>query len=125
MSKQIVVTPRAPKAIGPYSQAVVANGLIFVSGQLPIDPATGQLVEGIQNQTKQCLDNLTAILEQAGSGRTKALRVGIFLKDLENFKAVNEIYAGYFNENPPARSTVEVARLPMDAAIEIEVVATL
>lgn len=125
MSKKIIVTPRAPKAIGPYSQAVVANGLIFVSGQLPIDPATGQLVEGIQNQTRQCLDNLTAILEQAGSGRTKALRVGIFLKDLENFQAVNEIYAGYFKENPPARSTVEVARLPMDAAIEIEVVASL
>lgn len=123
--KQVISSENAPKAIGPYSQANKYNDLVFVSGQLPIDPVTGKLVEGIEAQAKQSLDNIMAILAEAGSSLVKVLKVNIFLKDLANFKTVNEIYSTYFTENYPARSTVEVARLPMDALIEIEVVATL
>lgn len=124
MSKQIISTDQAPKAIGPYSQAIVHSDLIFVSGQVPIDPEVGKIVEGIEAQIKRCLDNISAILAAAGSGWDKVLKTTIFLKDMNNFKIVNEIYSRYFTGNYPARSTVQVARLPLDAEIEIEAIAT-
>lgn len=126
MPKRVVKTERAPAAIGPYSQALVANGFVFVSGQIPINPQTGQLVTGdIQAQTRQCLENLKAILEAAGSSMGKLVKVTVFAKDLQNFQAINHVYAEYFKEDPPARSFVEVSRLPRDAAIEIEGIALL
>ncbi|MFZ5651978.1 MAG: RidA family protein [Bacillota bacterium] len=125
MLKQIIGTDKAPKAIGPYSQANKYNDLVFVSGQLPIDPVTGKLAEGIESQARQCIENLTAILAEAGTGLEKVLKTTIFLKDLNNFKTVNEIYGSYFTGNHPARSTVQVVRLPLDAEIEIEAIATI
>jgi 2-iminobutanoate/2-iminopropanoate deaminase len=126
MSKRIIKTDRAPAAIGPYSQAIVANGFVFVSGQIPLDPHTGQLVQGdIQAQARQCLDNLKAILEAAGTTMDKLVKVTVFAKDLKDFQAINQVYSEYFKENPPARSFVEVSRLPRDAAIEIEGIALL
>jgi 2-iminobutanoate/2-iminopropanoate deaminase len=126
MSKRIIKTERAPAAIGPYSQAIVANGFVFVSGQIPLDPHTGQLVQGdIQAQARQCLENLKAILEAAGTTMDKLVKVTVFAKDLKDFQAINRVYAEYFKENPPARSFVEVSRLPRDAAIEIEGIALL
>ncbi len=126
MPKRVVKTERAPAAIGPYSQALVANGFVFVSGQIPINPQTGQLVTGdIHAQTRQCLENLKAILEAAGSSMGKLVKVTVFAKDLQNFQAINHVYAEYFKEDPPARSFVEVSRLPRDAAIEIEGIALL
>lgn len=125
MLKQIISTDKAPKAIGPYSQANKHNDLVFVSGQLPIDPVTGKLAEGIESQARQCIENMSAILSEAGTGLEKVLKTTIFLKDLNNFKIVNEIYGSYFTANHPARSTVQVARLPLDAEIEIEAVATI
>jgi 2-iminobutanoate/2-iminopropanoate deaminase len=126
MSKRIIKTDRAPAAIGPYSQAIVANNFVFVSGQIPLDPHTGQLVQGdIQAQARQCLENLKAILEAAGTTMDKLVKVTVFAKDLKDFQAINQVYSEYFKENPPARSFVEVSRLPRDAAIEIEGIALL
>jgi 2-iminobutanoate/2-iminopropanoate deaminase len=122
--KEIISTPRGPKAIGPYSQAVRANGFVFVSGQIPFDPATGELLGGdIAQQTARVLDNLKAILEAAGSSLDRAVKASVFLKDMNEFAAMNAVYAGYFPQNPPARSTVEVARLPRDVRVEIDIVA--
>jgi 2-iminobutanoate/2-iminopropanoate deaminase len=122
--KEIIQTPAAPAAIGPYSQAVRWNGLVFLSGQIPLDPATGQVVEGgIEEQTVRVLENLKAVLEAAGARLDTVLKTTIFLKDLGDFAAVNEIYGRYFGENPPARATVEAARLPRDVRVEIEAVA--
>lgn len=122
--KQVVSTDRAPAAIGPYAQAVTLNGLIITSGQLPIDPATGAFPEGIQAQTRQSLTNVKAILEAAGSSMDKVVKTTVFLSDMNNFGAMNEVYATFFSEgNYPARSAVEVARLPKDALVEIEVIA--
>jgi len=122
--KEIIRTDRAPAAIGPYSQAVRWNGLVFASGQIPLDPATGQIVEGgIEPQTVQVLENLRAVLEAAGARLDTVLKTTIFLKNLDDFAKVNEIYARYFPENPPARATVEAARLPRDVLVEIEAVA--
>jgi 2-iminobutanoate/2-iminopropanoate deaminase len=122
--KKIVSTPAAPAAIGPYSQAVVYNGLVYCSGQIPLDPATGRLVDGsVAEQTVRVLDNLKAVLEAAGSGLDKVLKTTVFMKDLGEFAAMNEVYARYFGENPPARATVEAARLPRDVRVEIECVA--
>jgi 2-iminobutanoate/2-iminopropanoate deaminase len=119
--KDIISTPRSPKAIGPYSQAIKANGFIFVSGQLPIDPSSGQLALGdAAAQAKVVLENVKAIVEAAGSSFTKAVKATIYLKDMNGFARVNEIYGGYFSAAPPARSTVEVARLPKEACIEID-----
>lgn len=122
--KEIIQTNAAPAAIGPYSQAVRWNGLVYVSGQIPLDPATGQVVEGgIEEQTVRVLENLKAVLEAAGAQLDTVLKTTIFLKDLGDFAKVNEIYGRYFGQNPPARATVEAARLPRDVRVEIEAVA--
>ncbi len=121
--KEIIATERGPKAIGPYSQAIRANGFVFLSGQIPFDPATGQLIEGdVAAQTVRVLDNVKAIAEAAGSSLDKAVKATVFLKDMNDFAAMNEVYGKYFAHNPPARSTVEVARLPRDARVEIELI---
>ncbi|MHB8733233.1 MAG: RidA family protein [bacterium] len=124
MSKRIVRTEEAPQAIGPYSQAVVAGGFVYAAGQLALDPHTGQLVPGdVRIQTKRVMENIKAILESAGSSLANVVKTTVFLRDLNDFSAMNEIYGSYFQEDPPARSTVQVAKLPRDGAVEIEVVA--
>ncbi|WP_298029977.1 RidA family protein [uncultured Dysosmobacter sp.] len=124
--KTIVSTAKAPAAIGPYAQAVKTAGLMITSGQLPIDPATGAFPEGIQAQTKQSLTNVKAILEEAGLTMDSVIKTTVFLKDMNDFGAMNEVYATFFTEGSyPARSAVEVARLPKDALVEIEVIAAL
>jgi 2-iminobutanoate/2-iminopropanoate deaminase len=121
--KQSIATDKAPAAIGPYSQAIRAGAIIYISGQLPLNPATGLMPEATAEQARQSLTNLKNILEAAGSSLDRVLRVGIFLVDLADFKAVNEVYAGFFTGVCPARSTVQVAALPLGAKIEIEAVA--
>ena len=122
--KTIISTAKAPAAIGPYSQAVQTGGLVITSGQLPIDPATGAFPEGIQAQTRQSLTNVKAILEEAGVSMDSVVKTTVFLSDMNNFGAMNEVYATFFTEGCyPARSAVEVARLPKDALVEIEVIA--
>ena len=124
MSKQVISTDKAPGAVGPYSQAIVANGMVFTAGQVPLIPGTKNLVEGgIQEQTQQALENVKAVLQAAGTSLDKVVKATVFLKDMNDFAAMNEIYATFFTENPPARSAVEVARLPLDAMVEIEVIA--
>ena len=124
--KTIISTSQAPAAIGPYAQAVKANGFVITSGQLPIDPAAGTFPEGIQAQTRQSLTNVKAILEEAGLTMDAVLKTTVFLSDMNNFAAMNEVYATFFTEGSfPARSAVEVARLPKDALGEIEVIAAL
>ena len=123
-AKTVVSADTAPAAIGPYSQAIVANGLVFCSGQTPIDPATGNLVEGgIEVQTHQVFKNLIAVLTAAGTSLDRVVKSTVFLKDMNNFAAMNAIYASYFKGEPPARSTIEVARLPKDCIVEIEMIA--
>lgn len=122
--KEIIATNKAPSAIGPYSQGIKANGLVFTSGQLPLDPATGAFPEGIKAQTRMSLLNVKAILEQAGTSVEKVVKTTVFLSDMNNFAAMNEVYAEIFGDsNHPARSAVQVARLPKDALVEIEVIA--
>jgi 2-iminobutanoate/2-iminopropanoate deaminase len=122
--RNVIATPNAPGAIGPYSQAIVANGMVFCSGQIPLDPATGQLVEGsVEDQTRQVLNNLRAVLDAAGSGFERVVKTTIFLADMNDFAAVNGVYGEYFTGEPPARSTVQVARLPRDVRVEIEAIA--
>lgn len=122
--KEIISTTSAPAAIGPYSQAVRWNGLVYCSGQIPLDPATGQIVEGgIEEQTVRVLENLRAVLEAAGAAFETVLKTTIFVKDMGDFAKVNEVYGRYFPANPPARATVEAARLPRDVRVEIEAVA--
>jgi 2-iminobutanoate/2-iminopropanoate deaminase len=122
--KQIIAIEHAPQAIGPYSQAVVAGGFVFASGQIPIDPATGQFVEGgIVEQTEQVLRNVSKLLEAAGTSLARVVKTTVFLADMNDFAAMNEAYARFFGAEPPARSTVQAARLPRDARVEIEVVA--
>jgi 2-iminobutanoate/2-iminopropanoate deaminase len=124
--KQIIATERAPKAIGPYSQAVVLNGTAFLSGQIPLDPATGQIVEGdIAAQTGQVLENLKAVLEAAGSSLAAVLKTTVYLQDMGDFPKMNEVYGRYFSANAPARSTVEVSRLPRNVRIEIDAIAAV
>ncbi len=124
MSKTVISTAAAPAAIGPYSQAIRTADLLFVSGQIPLDPATGQLLAGdVRLQTRQVLKNLAAILEAGGSSLSRVVKTTVYLRDLGEFAAMNEVYAEFFGEQPPARATVQVARLPRDAAVEIEVVA--
>lgn len=119
----VVNTPKAPAAIGPYSQGIDTGSLVFSSGQLPLDPATGQMPEGPAEQARQSLENVKAVLEAAGSSLSKAVKVTIFLQNMEHFGAVNEVYASFFSGAFPARSCVQVARLPKDALVEIEAVA--
>ncbi len=122
--REVISTDKGPKAIGPYSQAIKANGFIFVSGQTAFDPATGQVLEGgAAEQTERIMQNLKAIVEAAGSSLDRAVRLGVFLKDMNDFTAMNEVYARYFPANPPARTTVEVARLPRDFKVEIDLIA--
>jgi 2-iminobutanoate/2-iminopropanoate deaminase len=122
--RDVISTPNAPQAIGPYSQAIRANGFIFVSGQIPVNPQTQQIVEGgISKQTEQVISNLEAILKAAGSSLEKVVRTGVYLKDMGEFAAMNEVYQRFFPQSAPARSTVEVARLPKDVRIEIDVIA--
>jgi 2-iminobutanoate/2-iminopropanoate deaminase len=122
--KQIVKTGEAPQAIGPYSQAVVAGGFVFASGQIPLDYSTGQFVEGgIAEQTEQVLRNLSKVLEAAGTGLERVVKTTVFLADMGDFATMNEVYGRFFQENPPARSTVQAARLPRDARVEIDVIA--
>ena len=122
--KTVISTSQAPAAIGPYAQAVETNGLVITSGQLPIDPATGAFPEGIQAQTRQSLTNVKAILTAAGTDMDHVLKTTVFLSDMNNFAAMNEVYATFFTEGSyPSRSAVEVARLPKDALVEIEVIA--
>lgn len=124
MPKSAISTSEAPAAIGPYSQAIRSGNLLFVSGQIPLDPATGQVVPGdIAVQTMRVLMNLAAILEAAGSGLSKVLKTTVYMRDLEEFGKMNEIYAQHFAENPPARATVQVARLPRDVSVEIDLIA--
>ncbi len=124
MSKDVISTPTAPSAIGPYSQAIRCGSLIFVSGQIPVEAATGQMVAGeIAAQTEQVMKNLAAILEAAGSGLAKVLKTTVYLRDLGDFGSMNEVYARFFEAQPPARATVQVARLPRDAAVEIDLIA--
>ena len=122
--KDVISTDKGPKAIGPYSQGIRANGFVFVSGQVAFDPASGQLVEGdVSKQTARVLENLKGILEAAGSSLEKAVKATVFLKDMNDFAAMNEVYGRYFSHQPPARSTVEVARLPRDVRVEIDLIA--
>lgn len=125
--REIVHTDKAPAAIGPYSQAVKAGSLLFVSGQIPLDPATGEMVgeDDVQTQAVRVLDNLKAVLEAGGSSLAKVCRCEVFLKDLSHFGTVNEVYGRYFDAEPPARITVEVARLPKDVLVEIAAVAVV
>ncbi len=124
--KQIVKTDAAPSAIGPYSQAVVWQGLVFVSGQIPLIPATGNLVEGdIAAQTRQVLLNLDAILKEAGSSLANVLKTTVYLKDMGEFPVMNQVYGEFFGESLPARATVEVSRLPKDVSVEIDAVASV
>lgn len=123
--KEVISTQNAPAAVGPYSQAIKCGNMIFVSGQIPIDPATGKMPESTIDQARQCLTNVKSILEAAGSSLEKAVRVGIFMTDLADFKPVNEIYATFFTGSPPARATVQVSALPLGAKIEIEAVAEI
>jgi 2-iminobutanoate/2-iminopropanoate deaminase len=124
--RDIVLTDRGPKPIGPYSQAVKANGFLFVSGQVALDPKSGMMSSGtIAEQTERVLQNLKGIVEAAGSSLSHVVKTTVFLKDMDDFAGMNEVYAKFFTAAPPARSTVQVARLPKDALVEIEVVASL
>lgn len=123
--KEVISTENAPGAIGPYSQAIKASGMIFCSGQIPIDPATGEFVEGgVKEQTEQVFKNLIAVLEAGGSSLDGVVKTTVFLADMNDFAAMNEVYSKYFDSNKPARATVQAARLPRDAKVEIECIAT-
>ncbi len=122
--KKVINTEKAPKAVGPYSQGIIAGNFVFVSGQIPFDPQTGQLVKGsITDQTERCLKNIRAVLEAAGVTLVDVVKCTVFLKDMNTFSEMNEKYKEFFKENPPARAAVEVARLPLDVGVEIEAIA--
>jgi 2-iminobutanoate/2-iminopropanoate deaminase len=124
--KKIISTDRAPKAIGPYSQAIVNDGVAYLSGQIPLDPSTGQLVPGdVAAQTERVLENIKAVLEAAGASLGSVLKTTVFLKDMGDFTKMNEVYGRYFSENPPARSTVQAAKLPRDVMVEIDAIAAV
>lgn len=123
MSREVVKTPNAPGAVGPYSQAIIANGFVFTAGQTGMVPATKELPAGVEAQTRQVLENLKAILTAAGTGLDRVVKTTVFLQNMGDFATMNAIYAEYFPNDPPARSTVEVAKLPIGALVEIEAVA--
>jgi 2-iminobutanoate/2-iminopropanoate deaminase len=124
--REIVRTDAAPGAIGPYSQAIKANGFVFLSGQVALDPRTGQMVgQDIKTQTRRVMDNLKAVLEASGSSLAQVVKCSVFLKDMNDFGPMNEEYGSYFKELPPARTTVQVAKLPRDALIEVDLIAML
>ena len=124
--KKTVSSEKAPKAIGPYSQAVIHNGMAYLSGQIPMDPATGQVIDGdVAAQTERVLENIKAVLEAAGASLDSVLKTTVFLKDMGDFPKMNEVYGRYFKENPPARSTVQAARLPRDVSVEIDAIAAV
>ena len=123
MAKDVILTSRAPAPVGPYSQAIGAGGLLFVAGQIPLDPASGVMPEGIAEQTRLALGNLQAVLEAGGASLADVVKTTVFLADLDDFAAMNEVYATFFTEQPPARACVEVARLPKGAGVEIEAIA--
>jgi len=126
MKKQIISTDKAPGAIGPYSQAVQIGRFLYTSGQIPLDAATGQIIEGdVQAQTKKVMENLQGVLAAAGTSLDNVIKTTVFIKNMDDFAKINEIYAQYFPNNPPARSCVEVARLPRDVQVEIEVIALI
>src|SRR5271165_1241304 len=122
--REVIVTDRGPKAIGPYSQAIKANGFVFLSGQISLDPASQQLISGdVAAQTERVLQNITGILDAAGTSLSRVVKTTVFLKSMNDFAAMNEVYGRHFSAEPPARSTVEVARLPKDVLVEIDVIA--
>jgi 2-iminobutanoate/2-iminopropanoate deaminase len=125
MTRRAIASERAPKAVGPYSQAIVANGFVFASGQIPLDPGTGKLIESadVADHVRRVLDNLAAVLGSAGSGLERAVKVTIYLADMADFPAVNRTYATYFSDPAPARATVQVAALPLGARVEMDVIA--
>jgi 2-iminobutanoate/2-iminopropanoate deaminase len=126
MNKEIISTKKAPEAIGPYSQGVKAGNIVYTSGQLPIDPKTNELITGdIKRETRQSMENVIAILNEAGASLKDVIKVTIFVKDMNNFAQVNEVYGEYFKEHKPARSCVEVAKLPKDGDVEIEAIAII
>ena len=126
MANKIISTENAPGAIGPYSQAIEASGMLFCSGQIPIDPATGEFVEGgVSEQTRQVLTNLRAVLQSGGASLESVVKTTVFLADMNDFAAMNEVYSEFFSSNKPARATVQAARLPRDARVEIECIAVL
>ena len=126
MSARTISTDKAPKAIGPYSQGIAASGFLFLSGQVPLDPVTGDLVQGtVREEVTRVMENLKAVLEAAGSGLDRVVRTTVFLTDLKDFAAMNEVYARYFGAHRPARSTVQVAALPKGARVEIDAIAAL
>jgi 2-iminobutanoate/2-iminopropanoate deaminase len=126
MAKKVIQTEKAPKPIGPYSQAIRTGNLIFLSGQIPITPSTGEMVRGdIRDQTRQVMENIKGVLESEGGGMEDVVKVNIFLKDMGNFSPMNEVYATYFPSFPPARSTVQVSGLPKDSDLEIEAIASV
>ena len=123
MEKKIIATDKAPAAIGPYSQAIEAGGFVFASGQIPVDPATGNIPDGIEAQAKQALINVRNLMEASGLSMDNIVKTSVFIKDMNDFAKVNEVYATFFESDFPARSCVEVARLPKDVLIEVEVIA--
>jgi 2-iminobutanoate/2-iminopropanoate deaminase len=123
LTRHIIQTPYAPKAVGPYSQGITANGFVFVAGQTGINPQKGQLTEGIEAQTQQAMENIKAILSEAGSGLDRVVKTTVYLKFIDDFALVNAIYGSYFPTSPPARTTIGVANLPIGALVEIEVIA--
>lgn len=125
MPKSVITTPHAPPAAGPYSQAIVSGGMVFTAGQLGIDPTTRQLAEGVQAQTRQALENVKAVLEAAGASLDQVVKTTVFLQDMNDFAAMNEVYATFFIDAPPARSTVQVAKLPLGGLVEIETIAVV
>ena len=125
MSKEVIFTEKAPKAIGPYSQAIKSGNLLFISGQVPVNPTTGELTGDIKIQTRQVLENIKSILVAAGASTTDVVKTTVFLKNLDDFNVINETYSEYFLKDAPARSTIEVVRIPRGALIEIEAIAVI
>ena len=122
--KNVISTDKAPAAIGPYSQAIEVNGMVFTSGQIPVNPATGEIAATVEEQAEQALKNVAAVLAEAGTGMENVIKTTVFIKEMNDFAKINEIYAKYFTGAYPARSCVEVARLPKDVLIEVEAIAT-